>query len=135
MSNLNHPYESCYYEVNHVYPENDHYHCHDHHHKGVVGVIKDIVKDVLSGGRHYDHHRPTEIIERREEYIIDNSYDQYRNNNHHYHDGPTQIIERREERIIDNSYDPYRRVCVPCHLLISLTAGLERNGLIMRPSI
>lgn len=28
---------------------------------------------------------------------------------HHHYGGPTEIIERRDERIVDNAYDPYRR--------------------------
>ncbi|KNA18870.1 hypothetical protein SOVF_066710 [Spinacia oleracea] len=100
MSYLNRPYESNYYEAEtEVIREGpygsysaeyrvDEYgnrvpHHNHHRHNGVGEVVSEIVTDVISGGRHHG--------------------------NHNHYNGPTEIIERREERIVDSSYDPYRR--------------------------
>ncbi|XP_021757643.1 uncharacterized protein LOC110722673 [Chenopodium quinoa] len=106
MSYLNRPYESNYYEAdreviregpygnysaeyrideygNRVPHHN--YNQNQHHQNGVAGVVKEIVSEVMSGGHKHNH------------------------NNHHHH-GPTEYIERREERIVDSTYDPYRRM-------------------------
>ncbi|KAL2902825.1 8-amino-7-oxononanoate synthase [Bienertia sinuspersici] len=53
---------------------------HHHHHTPVGGVIGGAIPDG------YDHH-------------------------HHY-GRPTEIIERREERIVEAPCDPYQRVCL-----------------------
>lgn len=61
-----------------------------HHRSGVGNVVTEIVKEVIPGGHNHNHHH-----------------------GHQHYGRPAEIIERREERIVDSVYDPYvQRVCL-----------------------
>lgn len=100
MAYINRPYGNNYYEVEkEVVREGpygsaygsaeyriDEYGNRVHHHRNGLGnVVTEVVSEVIPGHHHHPH-----------------------NHHNHQYGRPAEIIERREERIIDNSYDPYR---------------------------